>query len=67
MIGTVLRGVEADNYRTLLSAVVWRTDSVVTKDKVIETTRQVAWHVDRPFRHTHSDMLRKAMKGIFRF
>lgn len=60
--GVVIDAAEADRYlQRLLSSIDWQHDEAVIMGKRITTRRMVAWHGDKHFRYTYSQVTKQAL------
>jgi alkylated DNA repair dioxygenase AlkB len=52
---------EADiMFRCLSRDVPWQADTALVDGLIVSSARQVAWYADKPYRYTHSGLLREA-------
>lgn len=60
--GRVMTMQEADDYLDrLLHSIAWRHDEAVMFGKKIVTKRKVAWHGEKPFEYTYSNVTKQAL------
>ena len=60
-LGLVISRQAADEaLQQLMQSVPWRADAALVAGRIVTSSRQVAWYADRPYRYSHSGLLRQA-------